>query len=26
VCPGHQPLIMGLMEPMAADELCGKPA
>jgi hypothetical protein len=26
VCPGHQPLIMGLMEPMAADELCSKPA
>jgi hypothetical protein len=26
VCPAHQPLIMGLMEPIAAGELCSKPA
>lgn len=26
VCPQHQPLIMGLVEPIAADELCSKPA
>ena len=25
VCPQHQALMMGVMDPIAAEEICGKP-